>query len=426
MIALACLSLLSSGMASAPKPTLGEFFGINTHTIQFKPDLYKPVAKQVRNYHPVEWDLGVDPAFKPTFPMTRNGVSWEDVYGKWQKSGWKTLATLMFETLPEGSWKKSEDAEAYGRSFGAWFGPRKWVEAVEIGNEPGKIADSTYSMVFGAMAKGIKSTAPGIKVASCAVRVGPSGDYHKSVETLRPHLGLVDILTMHTYSELEPWPTFKRSYPEDPKATYLQPVKELVAWRNKNLPKAPIWVTEFGYDASSKTPDPKGDWAKWVGNTDQEQADWLVRSVLELWRLDVARAYQFWFNDEDQPSMHASSGLTRNYKPKPSFYGVSHLLGELEDWRFRSDLVRKEGQVYAMTLTCPTEPGFRKWVAWVPTREGKAAKVKLPLGVKAGRFLTCIPLSYNQIRVKPVKQKPNKDGSLWVWVSGTPTIITEM
>ncbi len=422
MLCLLC-SLTLQASSKPPSPTFGEFFGINTHTIQFKPDLYKGICRQVRNYHPVDWDVAGDPANPPVFPKTRNGMDWQAIYEPWFKGGWRTEVSLMFESVPK-PWSASQ-AEAYGAAFGSYFGPKGWIEAVEVGNEPGKVSDADYTLIFGSMAKGIKRTAPRIKTASCAVRVGPSGDYHKTVDTLLPHLSLVDVLTLHTYSELEPWPTFKRSFPEDPKAVFLQPVKDLIQWRDRHLPGKPIWVTEFGWDSSTKSPDPKSDWARWMGNTDQQQADWLARGALELWRLGVERAYQFWFNDEDQPSMHGSSGLTRNYQPKPSFYALQVLMTELKDWKYQSDVVRKEGQVFAIKLSGPGAKSQRKWVAWVPTHEGAKSKVTLPLGAARNSRLTAVRLSHGLREAGPEKLTINSDGSVSLMLSGTPPIIRE-
>ena len=65
--------------ADAPasaKPLFREFMGVCGHTIQFKPDLYAPVCRAVRDYHPLDWDTGDDTSFSPPFPFARNGVDW--------------------------------------------------------------------------------------------------------------------------------------------------------------------------------------------------------------------------------------------------------------------------------------------------------------------------------------------------------------
>ncbi len=62
-----------------------EFIGINGHTVNFKPELYQPVCRLVRDYHPVEWDLGKNTSELPPFPTAKNGVDWDQVYGSWAR-----------------------------------------------------------------------------------------------------------------------------------------------------------------------------------------------------------------------------------------------------------------------------------------------------------------------------------------------------
>ena len=59
------------------RPAMGEFIGLNVHTVQFKPDLYAPVCRLLRDYHPVGWDFpNEDPTGPTKFPMAANGVPW--------------------------------------------------------------------------------------------------------------------------------------------------------------------------------------------------------------------------------------------------------------------------------------------------------------------------------------------------------------
>ena len=81
-------------------PLMGEFMGINGHTIQFKPELYSKVCRKARDYHPIEWDLGKDSDFKTTFPEARNRVNWNDVYGSWKKEGFETDLCVMLNGIP--------------------------------------------------------------------------------------------------------------------------------------------------------------------------------------------------------------------------------------------------------------------------------------------------------------------------------------
>src|SRR5688572_20001954 len=74
--------------ADAPRPLMREFVGINGHTVQFKPELYAPVCRLVRDYHPVQWDLGTNTSEAAPFPFAKNRVDWSKVYGSWRKHEW--------------------------------------------------------------------------------------------------------------------------------------------------------------------------------------------------------------------------------------------------------------------------------------------------------------------------------------------------
>ena len=42
------------------RPMMREFMGLNVHTVGFKADLYAPVCRRLRDYHPMVWDTGRD------------------------------------------------------------------------------------------------------------------------------------------------------------------------------------------------------------------------------------------------------------------------------------------------------------------------------------------------------------------------------
>ena len=356
------------------RPLMRDFIGINGHTVQFKPDLYRPVCGLVRDYHPVEWDLGKDTSVLPAFPFAKNGVDWSNVYGSWRERQWSIDACLMFETINRDDWKDLDaDAKAYGGAFAREFGPsgnRKLVYSVEIGNEPGKWSDADYTRIFKAMAEGIRAADPKLKIATCNLATGKSGDYEKSVECVAKFPELFDILTVHSYAQLEAWPTWRRSFPEDPKLPhYLQDVAALCKWRDAHAPGKPVWITEFGYDSTTKPNATSGDFAKWQGVTDEQQAQWLVRSLLVFSALPVERAYVYFFNDDDQPGLHASAGLTRHFQPKPSFHALAHLQRILGDCRFQEIVTNQPGHLRIHQYRNPA--GKIVWAVWSPTGEGK-------------------------------------------------------
>jgi len=371
---------VASQSTAADSPPLKDFLGVCGHTVLFRPALYRPAVGFVRDYHPMDWDTGSDPSTPTTFPFAKNRVHWETVYGSWKKEKFDVNVCVMFDVFKPEVWKNpSEAAEKYGEAFAKAFGPSSklpYVSSVEIGNEPGLYDDAMYRKIFEGMAKGLRNGDPKIKIATCAMVVGKSHRYAKSVDCVKGLESLYDVLTMHTYAEKEPWPTFKRSYPEDPTIKYLKDVKAVQDWRDANAPGKPVWVTEFGWDASTKKPPTTGDFAKWVGNTEAQQADWLVRSTLLFMKMKVDRAYVYFFNDDDAPHMHGSAGLTRKFVPKPAFHALANLQRILGDCRFEKVVHETPGRTYVYEFVKTTGKPTRVWAAW-------AANGKVDLGVDA-------------------------------------------
>lgn len=420
---LAAFTGLVLGAPAKEKPLLRDFIGINTHTIQMKTELYKPVTSLLRNYHPVEWDLRDDPGNATWFPVARNNVNWRDLYGSWVKSGYRVDVSVMFESIKLDKWKNiPSDAFEYGRSFARFFGPsgkEKLVESMEIGNEPTDFNDAQYRQMFENMAKGIREGDPKMLIATCAVAKGKEDKYSKDVANFAGLEKYIDVVNVHTYAFAEMWPTFRRSYPEDPKIKYLKQIQEMIDWRDQKVPGRKVWVTEFGWDCSTKPPPATGDFAKFIGNTDQQQAQYLIRSFLVFSAMDIDRAYMYWFNDDDAPTMHAASGLTRNYQPKPSFHAQAYLYKTLGDFRFEKTVAQKEGDVYAYLYTSSKDPKEKILVAWSPTGGNRIAKARLSVPgkvVKAEKM----PLKEGPAPSVPVQAS---SGNVSLEIDESPTFI---
>ena len=160
MKALPALLLLAmTASALAERPLFRDFVGLDGHSVAFKPQLYAPVCRWVRDYHPVPWDLEGDTTRLPTWPEARNRVSWAQEYGSWNKAGLRISACLQIDEMKD-KWKAlDQDAATYAESFASHFGADgQWpfVNAIEIGNEPGLYDDDTYGRLFDAMAGGIR------------------------------------------------------------------------------------------------------------------------------------------------------------------------------------------------------------------------------------------------------------------------------
>ncbi len=425
-VLLLCFCVTSGHAATPERPLMRDFIGINGHTVQFKPELYKPAASLVRDYHPVEWDLGRGTSEPAPFPFAKNRVDWNAVYGSWKRAGWTTNACLMFESIPRDGWTDLErDARAYGESFAREFGPsgaRRLVESVEIGNEPGKWSDADYTTIFRAMAAGIRAGDPRMKIATCNLSAGKSGDYEKSVDCVAGARGLVDVLTIHSYAQLVGWPTWKRSFPEDPALPrYLKDITDLCEWRDRHMPGKPVWITEFGYDSTTRPQEKTGDFAKWEGVSDTRQAQWLVRSLLLFSAMPVERAYIYFFNDEDKASLHASSGLTRHFKPKPSFHAVSHMRKVLGDFRFSRIVANVPGEARVHEYVADGKPDLTVWLAWSPALGDTKRRVELANAPGALKESFEMPLADGPAPAGAAREV--RQDTVEVEVGGSPTYL---
>ena len=401
-LCIAALVLLT-GVVAPAKPLMKDLMGICVHTVQFKPDLYKPICVHVRDYHGLNWDLGEDTDFWPTFPVARNQVNWETLYGGWTANGYIINASIMFGDLPFERWKNAaRDAHTYGFAFSRYFGPshKNLVSAMEIGNEPGKYSDAEYRTIFEHMARGIRLGDPNMTIVTCAADPVESERYAKALTCVAGLEDLYDVINIHSYAQVEGWPTWQRSFPEDPQLDYFKKIERTIQWRNIHAPDKDIWVTEFGWDSCTRPAPPAGDFKDWVGNTDLEQAQYLVRSWLLFSGMDIERAYMFWFNDTDKPQVHGSSGLTRDYQPKPSFYAVSHLYATLGDFRFSRRMTLDTALVYEFAQDASRQ---KILAVWLPSGSGLTRTIRIPLAGQNVSRIERMPVNEKTAPVVPVK-----------------------
>ena len=428
LLALALPALAQSTKpAATPAPVFRDFMGICGHTITFKPELFRPVCRLVRDYHSLSWDVGDDTSFKPPFPFARNRVDWSKVYGSWREAGFETDVSIQFNQTKPDAWKDlPRDAHAYGKAFAAAFGPSAkspLVASAEIGNEPGEYDDATYRTLFENMARGLREGDPKLKILPANMTVEPSGKYTKNVECVRGLEHLYDALRTQTYAQVEGWPTWRRTYPEDPnpKNRLLTNVRDLLAWRDKNAAGKPVWVTEFGWDASTKPAPKQGTFAKWEGSTENQQARYLVRGFMLFSAIGVERAYIFFHNDKDEPSVHASAGLTRNDKPKPAYHAVAHLYAALGDYRFARAVRQGPDDVYVYEFQHGTDAKKRIRVAWLASGSDKEAEHAIDLG--GGKVVRAERTPLREGKPDEVKWTAGEAGSVKAKLTESPAFF---
>jgi hypothetical protein len=381
VIQILIAALLCGSVYGAPKPLIRNFLGLNGH-YTFKPELYSQTCRLARNYHNMNWDVNA-PGDPITIPKCINKVNWEtQVYGKWAEHGFETDICLQFSRFGESNekyrdlWRdQMEWAHDYGYAVAETFGSRDLATSIEIGNEPGNdFDDELYQKLFMAMATGIRKANPDIKIVTATTHAREADKYSKSLDVTfadQTIKTLYDVINLHVYpikpksNEYSPW---DRSYPEDPQLDYLKIVDETIAWRDKHAKDKEIWITEFGYD--SCTPHAmkqRTGWFKklnWQGVTDQQQAQYLVRSLLCFSCRNVDRAYIYFYNDSDQASVHASSGLTRNFKPKPAFWAIKHFYETLGNYRFKQIIEENESGLHIYEFEDGKKPSKKVWVLW--------------------------------------------------------------
>jgi hypothetical protein len=389
--------------ARSVKPRMKDLMGICVHTVQFKPDLYRPICLHVRDYHGLNWDLGDDTSFQPTFPLARNQVNWEALYGDWTAAGYVINASIMFGDQPFADWKDpTRDAETYGFAFARFFGPshKNLVTAMEIGNEPGKYSDAEYRTIFEHMARGIRLGDPHMTIVTCATDPVESERYAKGLTCVQGLEDLYDVINIHSYAQVEGWPTWKRSFPEDPQLEYLTKIRKTIQWRDTHAPGKKIWLTEFGWDSTTKSAPATGDFKDWIGNTDLQQAQYLVRSWLLFAGMDIDRAYMFWFNDTDKPQVHGSSGLTRDYHPKPSFHAVSHLYATLGDFRFSRQVTSDHALAYEFTQDASNQ---KILAVWLPSGSNLTRTIRIPLAGQTVSRIEQMPVDEGPAPLIPIQ-----------------------
>ncbi len=157
-----------------------------------------------------------------------------------------------------------------------------------------------------------------------------------------------------------------RSYPEDPATHWMENLQHLQKWRAEHAPTKELWEVEFGYDASPKRAQPSGEFARWQGVTEEQQAMWTVRSFLLLAGLGVDRAHLFSANDAGDPQVRV---ITRNFQPKPVFHALAWLQRSLGEYRFARVEREDAGDCYCYEFIHGTDAKKRVWAIWKPTGE---------------------------------------------------------
>ena len=164
-----------------------------------------------------------------------------------------------------------------------------------------------------------------------------------------------DVINLHKYSG-DSLIFSQSTFGGSPESTRLKDTLRVFADYRDSLEMAygielELWLSEFGYDTYTTSPGEKSNVAPAIGDNDnfEVQAQWLVRSYLELFAAGVDRAMMFDLRDEctdpHNPNSYcglfSSSGLLENiyngFKPKTSWYYTYTLKNVLTGMVFDED-----------------------------------------------------------------------------------------
>jgi len=330
-------------------------WGYNTYSDNIPkgsgPEMYRSTASKARNYHELSWDINKT-GLPASYDKMAAGegtqatwwLNWDREYNEWKSKGFSITATIQFkgETIPESQWTDPEnDAYRYSFDFANHFGSKNGnglIDLVEIGNEPWDYRTGFYPLILKGMLKGMKDADQSIRVIPAAFqatfRKHEGHDYNNflSENVDENTLHLLDGLNGHFYSHTYGSDGIRISvHPEDPRSD-LHSCKNILRFRDKNMPGKPVFVTEYGFDSQGGGEDCIH--AECV--TVAQQAAWGLRSAIMLLRNGIEEVYWYFFANEFTASfMHTRSGFTGSvntgFEKKQSFIAfqqINEILGK--------------------------------------------------------------------------------------------------
>jgi hypothetical protein len=245
-------------------------------------------------------------------------------------------------------------------------------------------------------------------------------------ENNRPdHKYILDVINVHYYT----WANGKSWQGGGPaKGPEEDQLKErlqaLTAYRDQNLPEAEVWISEFGWDTNPKSPlcvptIPPFD-------TEEVQAQWLIRAYLAFAAAGVDRAQMYMIRDVNSASGHwfNSSGLVGEkdvWTPKKSWYYVYTLKNTLKHMIFLEEEKSTDEHVLIYKFK-RLDSSRGAYVIWAKTKENYVVnnyELALPKNTTTATMTEFIPDNIHG-NTTTLKMESNK---IHVSVSERPIII---
>lgn len=243
------------------------------------------------------------------------------------------------------------------------------VHVYEIWNEP-NLTDPGWGPWVGTTTQYnemFRASANAVKRADATAKVTNGGFAGIDIETVntllipyadgKKPLDFVDILNVHFYSgRIAPEvstndPNADRSGNLQGARTYEEDLRRLIAWRDKNKPGMPIWMTETGYDSAGP-----------FGTDEYTQAARLPRVVMMSLASGIDKVFVY-RESGSTASMHAASGVLRNDETlKPSWFTYATLIRELDSVKAKAiRLLYPDPNVFLYAWTRGAETILSAW-----------------------------------------------------------------
>jgi hypothetical protein len=358
-------------------------WGYNTYSDNLPegegPFRFRKQATKARNYHEMRWDVS-NPKQEVNYAEMAQGkgtpaqdwLNWDREYHIWGQAGMEVSATVMFDqkTVPDTSWGDVDrNAFTYAKNFAAHFGGNKLVSLVEAGNEPWDYPSGFYASLLHGFARGSKQGNAQMKVIPAAFqatfRMNEGHEYNNYIggNIAASTLPFLDGLNAHFYSHTFDEQGIRVSvHPEDPRSGLLG-IRNMIRYRDQNLPGKPVYVTEYGYDSDGGGENcPHSECV-----SELQQAAWGIRAALLLMRYGAEDVFWYFFaNEFTAPVLHSRSGLTgsvnTNFQPKRAYYAFANLLNTIGHCYFQDILHETEkAHVYSFKSKQTAEQYVMAW-----------------------------------------------------------------
>ena len=451
------------GPKVTPKPqtnTLRSILGVNgiwgwghkTYSSSLKqgegPWLYNAVASHARNYHNLNWDV-TDPDNDPQFQTMGQGhgtqakkwLNWDTEYGAWNNASLMVDASIQFtnKSFSQSVWDHPEQAASnYGNAFAKHFGPggKGLVAAMEVGNEPWDYDAGFYATVLKGMSSGARKGDPHIKVLPGAFQADDkhaTGNYI-GTRVLQEVATIIDVINFHTYSYYHTdQGTRTGIFPEHNESSF-NSLRNIIRWRDANMPGTPIWVTEWGWDAPGEGENCVVP--ECVSET--EQSLYGIRGLLILARHNIEKATWFFYANSDTcNTLYCRSGLTastnHNFAKKKVFLEFQSLFNLIGDKYFLG-IVREDSEAYIYMFSDSPNTGnpnetltsllFKTsyLVAWRPVAETDKNVTKAQIHLPQDITIHTSKL-FDGLGARPVVLSGLKNGILTLHLTSRPLLI---